>query len=78
MSDALRYTYSRDAVGLAAVDNGGSLRAVGGVGSDDLGGDTGGDSTDDTSSESSDRETHFDIVGVSKNIRLKIKLRRMS
>lgn len=54
-------TYGGDAVGLAAVDNGSGLGAVGGVSSDNLSSDTRGDGANGTSNKSSDGETHFDI-----------------
>ena len=50
-------TYGGDAVGSAAVDNGGSLRAVGGVRGNSLGQDVGGDGTGGEG-QSSDGETH--------------------
>lgn len=57
------FTYGGDAVGLAAVDDGSGLGAVGGVGSDNLSGHAGGNGASGTGNESSDRETHIDEVG---------------
>lgn len=54
-------TGRRDAVGMATVDDGGGLRAVGGVVGDGLG-DGGGGGTGGQGRESSDRETHFECV----------------
>lgn len=57
-------TYSADAVGVAAVHDGGGLRAVGGVLGNDLGGGAGagggvgGDTGHEGSGQSSDGETH--------------------
>jgi hypothetical protein len=84
--DALGYTYSGDAVGLAAVDNGGSEGAVGGVGSDgfsDHGGSSaGGDSAGGggtgciggggTNGEGNDRETHFDMGSIKKYLKIEL------
>lgn len=53
---------SRDAVGLATVDDGGGLRAVGGVLGDSLGDGLGGGASDESSQSSSDGEAHFDWV----------------
>lgn len=53
-------TYGGDAVGGTAVDNGGSLRAVGGVLGDSLGDRIGSDGTSGQSQSSSDGETHVD------------------
>lgn len=54
-----RKTYRGDAVGAATVDNGGSLRAVGGVVSDSLSDNT-GEGTSGHGDSGSDGETHFD------------------
>jgi hypothetical protein len=54
------------------VDNGGSLRAIGGVGCNDLGGDTRGDGANGTGSESSDRETHFDMGNIENRLKIKV------
>lgn len=51
----------RDAVGRTTVDDGGSLRAVGGVSSDGLGDSVGSDNTGSQGGDnSSEGETHFD------------------
>lgn len=60
-------TGSRDAVGVAAVGDGGGLGAVGGELGDSLS-DVGGQGTGGQGSESSDGEAHFERLKSSRNV----------
>lgn len=65
-NDDLEVTYGGDAVGGTAVDNGGSLRAVGGVHGDSLGDSLNSGGTSGQGQKRSDGETH---VGMWSKIR---------
>jgi hypothetical protein len=62
-------TYRGDGVGLVAHGDGGGLRAVGGVGSDDVGGDghvgaPGGSARNGSGDNSGGSELHFDGIRI--------------